>query len=281
MKLFPRSGFGIRGIYCDQWIGSIPRGLQLFCLTLTLLFLPSTATAGHFKVYGYTTPEQGEMELAYWTDYTIQSDAAMDFFGSTGIPSEKGWRHTLELEYGMTDRWTVSGYIDFDQPSGEPLKYVGSRAVVTRYRFLERGARFFDGAVYLEYYLPSPDVLGFAKERLEARIILERQMDSVTVTLNPKLEKVLSGPDVEEGLEFEYGAGVYVDRFSSIRPGIEFFGSLGELVNFKSRDQQAHYVVPMVKWGLSEHLAWNIGLAFGLTKTSDDLVVKSILEWEL
>jgi hypothetical protein len=37
----------------------------------------------------------------------------------------------------------------------------------------------------------------------------------------------------------------------------------------------------MVKWGLSEHLAWNVGLAFGLTKTSDDLVVKSILEWEL
>jgi len=40
-------------------------------------------------------------------------------------------------------------------------------------------------------------------------------------------------------------------------------------------------VVPAISWKLALALKWNVGTAFGLTDASDDLVIKSILEWEI
>ena len=91
---------------------------------------------------------------------------------------------------------------------------------------------------------------------------------------------MLSGADVEEGLEFEYGASIYYKLDSMIRSGLEFFGKMGEFVNLKSLDDQTHYIVPAFKIGVTEHISWNVGAAFGLTDASDDMVIKSIIGWE-
>ncbi|MBI3802141.1 MAG: hypothetical protein HY282_00060 [Nitrospirae bacterium] len=247
----------------------------LFALTLS--FLSSTAEANHLKVYGYQGPDAGEVELVYWTDYIAASDLKMPFFGKN-VDREGLWNHTMEVEYGITDRWAIAGYLDFEQPSGEGLKYVQWRAVVARYRFFERGERFFNPAIYLEYYFPSAGLTGEPNEKLEARIILEKQIGPTVLRLNPKLEKTLSGPDVEEGLEFEYAASFYARWTATLEPGIEFYGNMGEVTNLKSRDQQQHYIVPAISWRVLPQVDWNFGVAFGLTKASDDLIVKSIIE---
>ncbi|MBI5197509.1 MAG: hypothetical protein HZA19_02755 [Nitrospirae bacterium] len=255
--------------------------LCLVILSLAVFCSNPTAEARHLKVYGYMTPKAGESELVYWTDYVIRSDNTMSYFGKTGVDREGLFGHTIEVEYGVTDHWTIAGYLDYEQPSGEDFKYIQTRAVVSRYRFFEKGHHFFDGAVYLEYYIPDPAYAG-AKEKLEARIILEKDLGRAVLILNPILEKVLSGADVEEGLEVEYGAGLYLKTNSRLNPGLEIYGKgMGELVNFKSSDQQKHYIVPVLKWKLTDRLGWNIGLAFGLTDAADDLIAKSILEWEL
>lgn len=247
-------------------------------LLVVMLFLfASTAEARHFKVYGYQGPDAGEIELVYWTDYVVASDGLMPFFGEA-VDREGLWAHTLEIEYGVTDRWTIAGYADFEQPSGGGLEFIQWRAVVARYRFFEKGARFFDPAIYLEYYLPDAGYTGEAKERIEARLILEKEIGPSVLRLNPKVEKVLSGADVEEGLEFEYGASLYWTLFPRFRPGLEVYGSMGEFVNFKSRENQQHYLVPAATWKVLPNVGWNVGVAFGLTDASDDLVIKSIIE---
>src|SRR3569832_1255028 len=126
-------------------------GCELFLLAF-LHFAPA-AEANQFKVYGYQGPDAGEVELVYWTDYIASSDLRMPSFGKA-VDREGLFSHTLEVEYGITDRWTIAGYADFEQPSGERLEFVQWRAVFARYRFFERGARFFDTAIYLEYYIP-------------------------------------------------------------------------------------------------------------------------------
>ncbi len=260
--------------------------LFIVAIFMAVFLCASASEARHFKVYGYKTPHAGEIELVYWTDYVVQSDLTMGYFEKT-VEREKLLGHTIEVEYGVTDRWTIAGYLDFEQPSGEDFKYIQSRAVVSRYRFFEKGQRFFDGAIYIEYYLPEtryPEKstgAGEPKEKIEARIILEKDFGSTTLTLNPKFEKVVSGGHVEEGLEFEYGASLYYKMTPKLKPGLEIYGGMGELVDFKPYDKQKHYIVPAAKWKLSDHLKWNIGVAFGLTNASDDIVVKSILEWEL
>jgi hypothetical protein len=246
-------------------------------LILTFFLHAGKAEARHFKVYGYQGPDAGEVELVYWTDYVVSSNLQAPFFGKR-IDREGLWAHSLEIEYGLTDRWTIAGYGDFEQPSGESLKFVQWRAVFARYRFFEKGRRFFDSAVYLEYYFPDVGWRGQSDEKLEARLILEKQLGQMTLRLNPKLEKTLSGPNVEEGLEFEYAASLYAGPIYAVRPGIEFYGATGEVANFKSRKEQEHYIVPAITWQLVPNIALNIGVAFGLTGGSDDLVIKSILE---
>lgn len=253
--------------------GTISVGL----FVLTFFIFASPADARRFKVYGYQGPDAGEVELVYWTDYIAASDLRMPFFGKT-VDREKLWTHTFEVEYGVTDRWAIAGYADFEQPSGEGLKFIQWRAVVSRYRFFEKGQRFFDTAVYLEYYLPDPSYVGAPQEKIEARLILEKEIGPVTLRLNPKVEKVWSGPDVGEGLEFEYGAGLYAALTPQVKAGLEVYGIMGEFVNFKSPRDQEHYIVPAVTWKIFPRVTWNLGVGFGLTKASDDLIVKSIIE---
>ncbi len=250
-------------------------------LAISLAMTALTAHARHFKVYGYSTPDAGEIELVYWADYVAKSDNSMKYFGATGVDREGLWAHTLEIEYGLTDRFTIAGYVDFEKPSGEDLKYVQSRIVTARYRFGEAGERFFDTAVYVEYYLPDPDYQNEAREKIEARLILEKNINGKTLRINPRVEKKTSGPDVEEGLEFEYGASLYGPLSEHFQWGVEIYGDLGELVDIKSSNQQKHYLVPALTYKFSKVLKWNIGTAFGLTDASDDVVIKSLLEWEL
>ena len=233
--------------------------------------------ARDFKVYGYKTPHEGEVELSYWVDYFAKGSGGYSYFGKT-VDKDGLWRHTVEVEYGVTDRWTLAYYADFEQPSGEDFKYVQSRAVFLRYRLFEPGKRFFDPAIYLEYYLPDHDYR--KNEHLEARIILEKNMGPIQVRLNPILDKNLSGAgDVEEGVEFEYAMGVYLKGLGKVKPGLEFYGEMGQIGNFKSSDNQKHFIFPTLKMGLTKHLEVETGVGFGLTHDSDDLVVKGIFSY--
>lgn len=244
-------------------------------VTLLLWLVPRSGLARDFKVYPYATPHQGEVEVVYWADYFASSSQTYDFFGKR-LSKDGLWRHSVELEYGVTDRLGIAGYLDVEQPRGERLHYVQMRAVVFRYRFLEPGQWAMDPAVYLEYYLPDE---GYRpSEKLEARFILERELDRrVTLILNPIIEKNTSGPGVAEGLEFEYAAGLYYRHSHQVTPGLELFGKWGAL---KRLDYPRHTLMPAVNLRLVRNLFINVGVGFGLTKDTDNLVLKSILAYE-
>lgn len=236
-----------------------------------------SAWARDFKVYGYATPHEGEVELVYWVDYFAKGNTQKyDFFGRQ-VDKDGLWRHTFEVEYGVTDRWTLAYYADFEQPSGEDFKYVQSRAVFLRYRLFEPGKRFFDPAIYLEYYLPDHDYRD--SEHLEARIILEKNVGPTLVRLNPIFDKNFSGGDVDEGIEFEYAMGVYLKALEGLKPGVEFYGEMGQMGNWSKLDDQEHFVFPTLKMDLPMHVEIETGVGFGLTPHSDDLVVKGIFSY--
>lgn len=246
-------------------------------LTLLPLLGMTDAQARGFKVYGYATPSQGEVELVYWFDHVLQSGARYDFAGRPTIVVDKEGlsRHSLELEYGVTDRWTIAGYLDFEDHPDASFEYVQFRTVVSRYRLFEAGERFFDTALYFEYYIPNA-AYG-RSEKLETRLIFEKTFAPVNVRINPIFEKALSAPDVDEGVEFEYAAGVYTP-VAPVRLGLEFFGSLGEFGNWKPWDAQTHYLVPAVKFPIGPTEV-DLGVGVGLTQASDDLLVKSIVAY--
>jgi hypothetical protein len=242
-------------------------------------FLSSAVQAMEFKVYSYMTPNEGEVELSYWNVYVARSDLSQPWKDGSTIQREGLFSHSLEVEYGLTDRWTISAYADFQDPRGESLEYVGTRAVVTRYRFFEPDQRFLDAAIYVEYVIPNHQ-FSEGQEEIELRLILEKNLYPIVFLFNPIFEKDVSGPGVEEGLEFEYAAGGYIAVNRRVTFGVEFYGATGSLNNFKSPADQEHYIFPAARLKLYPGFLIDLGVGFGLTHASDDLTSKAIFEYE-
>lgn len=252
----------------------------LMGLTLAGSIAPAFAfDALRAKVYGYNTPEQGESEISYSAGYVMDSDQTMNYFGKSDLPREKLVSHTVEWEYGVTDRWTVSLYADFEQPKNEELKFIQTRSVVARYRFFNRGDRFFNPAVYFEYYVPREQYQGSQNEKLEARLILEKEMNNWELRINPIFEKPLS--DLAEGLVLEYAAGIYRGMSPTISLGLEAYGEIGQIANPNSADAQTHYLAPAAEYKIKEGFAIGGSVALGQTKSSEDRIGKFFVEVEL
>jgi hypothetical protein len=250
---------------------------------IALLGSMQVAHARGFEVYGYGGPKQGEAELVYNYDYVNKSDLTMTFFKQNDVSREGLHQHTLEMEYGFTDKWSSAIYFDWEQPKGEDLSYIQTRAVAARYNFFNKGERFFDGAVYFEYYAPRERYLGGTdtKDALETRIILEKDLGAWNLKLNPVLEKVLSGSNVEEGMELELAAGLYRKTSEKLQFGLEFYDKFGEIAKLAKWKDQERYLVPTVDYEVKDGIAIHVGYAFGNSDNSDDQVLTTRFEFEI
>lgn len=250
-------------------------------LLLFLFFTLSNQLTGQFyKIYGYQTPDANEKEIVYWLSAIPSSDHQYSFFGEE-VNRQGLLAHSLEIEYGISNHFTMAFYLDFEQPPGKDLKLIKTKTVMLHYRFFEKKARPVDMAIYLEYILPRKGYKN--SEELELKFILEKDMGFHTVVLNPTFEKKISGEDVEEGVEFAFNAGYYYKKNLRIQPGLEIYSKMGELYDMKGFQDQKNYIFPSVDLFLGKNYAlhWHAGIGIGLTDPADNIILKSILSFEL
>ena len=142
-----------------------------------LLWPCCAAQAQFYKVYGYGTRHDGEVELSYWTTGVASSDHESDFFAE-GVGREGLFAHAFEVAYGFSDRISVGAYVDFLDPRFESFRYARTR-FVGRYRLFDKGEKPVDVALYFEYYLPDHDLL--EDEKIEKKIIIEKDLGPVRI----------------------------------------------------------------------------------------------------
>lgn len=249
-------------------------------LSSAALLATSTAQANHFKVYGAGQPKQNEMEIVYFYDYIAQSKLDTSVVGKPMPDTREGMTgHTFELEYGITDSFAIGFYSDFEAAKGESPRYAQTRGVVSRVKLFKDAERFFDASVYFEYYAPRENYVGESGDKLEARIILQKQWTDWDLRLNPKFEKVLGGPGNVEPLEFEYASGLYMKVNPGMNVGVEAYGNMGEIAKMMP-GSKGHYLVPTLEYNLAPELWINVGVAFGVNKKSDDVALKTYVEFE-
>lgn len=249
---------------------------------LILLFLLLSATSGYsqfFRIYGYGTLDANEKELVLWNTWIPSSDHAYGFFGEE--VARKGLlAHSVELEYGITNRFTVALYADFEQPAGQQLRWIRSKAVMIYYQFSEKNLLPVDLALYGEYKLPRPGYKDY--EELEIKLIMEKDLGFHRIILNPTFEKKISGPDVGEGVEFALNGAYTFTQSLVFQPRLEYYSKLGELYEPHGFEEQTHYVFPSIDlfFGKYGQFRWHTGIGIGLTHPADNLIVKSVLSWE-
>jgi hypothetical protein len=276
-------------------------------LTLaTIAFAPANAVAGNganFVLYNQNTAEKGETEIEFYSD-----------FSNAGGGEKNYTAQLVEIEYGVTDLWTTSLYLEGAKKNGDDYDF-GSFRFENRVR-LFRQPTFLNPVLYAEYEQKKPEsryitsVVGRVdgeedeeeetEHELETKLILGHDVsDRLNVAFN-----WINEVNFDNGVwAFGYAAGLNYLLFksgehketpSSIRArptmwdvekvtlGAEFYGGLGDSVRGLTvdADKTQQYAGINLKTEFENHVHLGVGGAFGLTGESENAILRLTAGYE-
>jgi hypothetical protein len=242
-------------------------------LLLPFLSIPVAAQDNYeIQVYGSETVEAGRTMVELHSNYTI--DGERETVNGV-LPSQHAVHETLEITHGFTP-WFETGFYVFSsiQPD-RGWEWVGDHI---RPRI----------AVPTDWHWPvglslSTEVgyqrRSFSEDTwsLELRPIIDKQWGRWYFAVNPALEKSLHGENSNAGWDFAPAVKIGFDVTKLVSLGVEYYGDLGPIGHFAKADQQQHQLFPAIDLNFSPDWEFNFGVGFGLTRSTDDLMVKLIL----
>lgn len=228
------------------------------------LLLPAAARADrryYGETYNAVTAAPGGLDVEAWsTLYRAPKEGGTSF-----------WRHSLELETGITERWDIALYNDFRYDFGGSTRYEALRAE-SRYRLSQPGEWFVDPILYLEVKKELIEDKPFA---VEEKLILGKDVRAWNLSLNLVAEQEFI-PGGGREYEYGYAAGVSYEVHHAVRVGGEIFGAWtnvrGEGL---STWEKQHWAGPAVS------VAWSrfwvvLAAGFGLTDESDRMRLRAV-----
>lgn len=224
------------------------------------------AQARHLKLYTYGVLDKGQVGVTYTLDY-IEGPG-----GNSNTINPM--LHELEIEYGITDKWTQSFYIDYDYLDGL-VNEITSLKTEFNYDFLNQGEGIVDFRLNIEY---AKAINGYtnafndknAADTIEFRPIFQKSYDTFSVVIGPIAMKDIAAPnDAELGdWSFAHASAVLMNVTNKIGFNLELYGfGLGTA-------NSTHYFVPNIDYAIDDSMSVSIAPAFGLTDTSDDYTLR-------
>ena len=142
------------------------------CATITLLVLASTAASAHLRdylvTYGYWTLPQGQVEVEIWNDFR-DTDSGETLFV-----------HQTEVEYGITDRFTLGVYGVFEKKGAGAMEYAKTK-FEGRYRLAEPGRLLMDPALYFKYKAGANG----CSDGVETKLLLSKDLPPIATSRSP------------------------------------------------------------------------------------------------
>lgn len=227
------------------------------------------------QVYGAETVPEGRTMVELHSNYTVNGER--DVINGV-LPSNHALHETLEITHGFTP-WFETGFYVFSsiQPD-QGWQWVGDH-IRPRVRVPD------------EWHWPvgvslSTEV-GYQRRSFsedtwtwELRPIIDKQWKRWYFAINPALEKSLKGLNSSQGFGFAPSAKIGFDLTKQVTVGAEYYASLGTITDFGPLPQEQHQIFPTIDLNLSPRFEFNFGVGFGLTRSTDDLIVKLILGYQ-
>ncbi len=232
------------------------KNLYPILLIPLLLQLPSAAQESPFFVtYTHHMEEPGNLDLEFST--------------TNGLPRSGQSAYVapyLEMEYGVTARWTSELYLESQSTSGDKIEGGGPD-------------------------LTSPNALlsPTRDHELEGKLILSSDYHDWNISENFILAKNFSQ---SEGIEFGYAFGVSrpLGTLASGRDchfcrenfslGAEVYGGLGSTLDFGLHDT-AHYFAPVLSWAVSDNSTLRLSPGVGLTHQTNPVLIRFGYAYEI
>ena len=231
---------------------------------------PDSARALNFfelEAYPATTEGAGLHEIESRTTFVAN--------GRNADETHRLLRTSLEYDYGLTDRIDVAAYLDLQKPNGEELEYAASRFRI-RGALWDKGRFPVDLGWYFEAEVPHHQESDL---EFEFRPLVSRDLGRFSIDLNPTFELPTVGEE-RRTVEFNYSARVYYRLSRTLQPALEFFGDIGQIRDVESSQAQQHYVFPSLYGEVVPGLKFALGPGFGVTRASDEVIVKFVVEYE-
>ena len=107
-----------------------------------------------------------------------------------------------------------------------------------------------------------------------------KDMGDFRLSLNPALEKALSGEEMQSSMETDLYAGLYWRRYFLAQPGVEYYGKFGEVKELPGQQDQPHELFGVLNMHFLRGMMLQVGAGHGLTDGSDQWVGKVDLRYE-
>jgi len=227
------------------------------------------------QVYGSDTVPAGRTMVELHSNYTV--DGEREVINGV-LPSNHALHETLEITHGFTP-WFETGFYVFSsiQPH-EGWQWVGDH-IRPRVRVPEDWHWPVGVSLSTEIGYQRPS---FSEDTWtwEIRPIIDKQLHRWYFSFNPAFEKSLQGLNSSQGFGFAPNAKISFDITKVVAIGAEYYSSLGPIGDFPTWDQQQHQIFPVIDLNLSPKFEFNFGVGFGLTQSTDNLIVKLILGYQ-
>ena len=247
------------------------RTTGVWMLVLGMWWMSTAMAEAHRRDYllnqPYHTAKRGEVEVELYNDMNFSEADNDESYNS---------RHQVELEYGLLDHLQLAYYEVYEWNRSNDWERAAFK-MEAQVRLAEAGQWPLDVAFYSEYKNPDGhrDV---HSDEIENKVIVSKDLGPWNLVGNWVSEKAIN---VHSHWEFEYTAGVSYALTPRTRLGLEWKETLGDTEEFgvHQKDHQI-FLMPAVYTSLSPHVRLLAGPAFGLTRASDDLELRSIVEVE-
>lgn len=252
---------------------------RLLIFIIILLSLGWTAEARHLKLYGTERPRQGTTWVTYTSDY-IPAYAATPATGNVGSVMY----HEIEIETGITDRWSQSVYFDADSQAGSPITTDNNfrvNLIKTEFNYAVSENNWFDFRINNEWAFKTGAFTDpLAKEpysnSIELRPIFSKSIGKWTFIIGPGFFYRYS--DVPIGLTYFYANAIQYDISDTATFGLEFHGDLGTM---QTATEQSHFIVPNLDIQLNKNITLSIGVGFGLNAQAEQHTYRASLQIDL
>jgi hypothetical protein len=245
--------------------------LVLFFLSCSCLALRAQDNY-EIQVYGADTVDPHATMVEFHTNFTVQgSKTVVDGM----FPTDHAWHETIEITQGWNDWFETGFYIFTSARYGDGWQWVGDH-IRPRFRVPEKWHWPVNLSVSNEVGYQraqfSPDTWTW-----EIRPIVDKKLSRWYLSFNPTFDKSIHGPSVPQGWVFSPNAKVSYDFSKVVSAGLEYYGSVGPVGNPDPLAQQQQQIFPAVDLNVSPDWELNFGVGWGLTRSTDHLIIKAIV----
>jgi hypothetical protein len=232
------------------------------------------AAQGNYEiqVYGSELVDPGHTMVELHSNFTIDGTTMVE----DGLyPTNHALHETVEITHGFSDWFETGFYIFTSARSGQGWQWVGDH-IRPRVRVPERwgwpvGVSLSNEIGYQRRPF-SPDTWTW-----EIRPIIDQRIGRWYWTVNPAFDKSLHGQNEHMGFFFAPDAKFSYDFTPKIAGGLEYYSTWGPVGGFYPISQTQQQIFPAVDLNVAPQWEINFGMGWGLTSSTDHLIVKMIL----